>query len=892
MVVLLASLDINAQMYNVYVKYTSGEAVANVNIYSFVTEKMAKNSVANYKTKFAVEAKKNKCVGQAQTNDEGFCILEADRDGYLVIDDDLGLKEPLILCLSDWLKDGEIRIEYKKVVEEGVAVTGSDGVMETRMKQKVYVKVLPPPPPPPPIPASYGRSKMIGGYFNIDSEFARDDARFVVFPRVVFPQLDSVLYVKPAVVDGVAYGKDMDRRMGLVSENDKLASYRLDNGFNMRSHTDDMFEFVQYVDIDKGVNWYAEAEIWYEDFNGIYNRYVKRTQDGKEAEPMRFLDWDAAKRTLKVNAENYKKEGKLKKTNDSQSFRLEFEVNKESLNLTDSATLAERDKLLDMFRGYNSNREVEILGITVKGYSSPEGGYSRNRLLSYGRTNTIVNMIKEEFPRFSREIRPEFDENNNVVTWEAVANAMESGTDPVGHQYAAIIKNVVSQKTGFDAQQAELKKNSDLWAYVKDNVLPSVRRVEVSVEVLVSKILTLEEIVAGYQKGTLFQPGQKTMDYHYYELMRWLAANEKWDELMTISKMAYEDRSMIERGKSRQVLLGEQNPVGFDLNRDTVESYLKGRPGYSYLQIETNEETSVYSDTVALIEYRLNGRKISSKTAQKPGNYLFEIYVGETVCLYQQKIELSDSKPLALLLKLKSVPYDYPYPLAAYYYATCLLQRGEVNTEVLKHYLDDGTINKKKDGKIQFNDKAMIAAQILMHCQDGDFESANRLIVKYGLKETDDDVKPLIMFVKCLAGEFGNKDIQEFIKSTSPMNEAVIYAAMEQWQDALKVLVKLPQDDARVQYMIAICKYNSQNTSLIQLDQSPYNSGMISTIGEPMLRAFKLNNDNVKYFENDGYFNDAYRLLVLYFWKRMSEGVSMEQISDEYDALVSKSRAN
>lgn len=899
LVVLLASVDINAQMFNVQVKYSDGAAAPNVEIYSFVTEKLAKNSVANYKKSYKVEVgSPPKHTDHATTSAEGFCMLEADRDGYIVVDDPLALFEPLVLRLSACLVDGEIRITIKKTIKLGEAVKDEKGVMVTMLGDKPITKILPPPPPPPPIPESYGRSKPIGGPFEIDSDFARDDARYVAFPRVVFPDLDSVLYLKPVVVDGALYRKDMHRRMGFAQDNDKLDFCRLDNSFSMKAHSDDMFEYWQYVDVDKGVRYYADAQVWYEDFNGIYHRYVKKLQDGKEAKPMRFLDWDAAKRTVKIDATQYKKQGKLVKANDSQNFRLEFEEGKESLNLSDSATLAERDKLMEMFRGYNSNREIEVLGISVKGYSSPEGSYARNSVLSHGRANTIVNMLKREFPRFSREIRAEFDENNNVVTWETVASTMESGTDPVAHQYASIIKEVVAQKKGFDAQQAELRKNKELWDYVKKNVLSSVRRVEINVELLISKVLTLEEIVAGYQKGTLFQPGQKTMDYQYYELMRWLAANEKWDELMAISKMAYDDRSMIETGRQRHELYGEINPKDADLDPDTIDSYLNGHHGYCYLQINTTEATNVYAETTdnpnaeVKISYRLNGRTIKSKSAHKPGRYLFEIYVNDVICLYQQRIELTDSKPLVLRLDLKSVKADYPYPLAAYYYATCLLQRGEVDTEIMKQYLDDGRINKKINGKIQYNDKAMIVTQILMHCQDGDFEPANKLIVKYGLTDKDPELKPLIMFVKCLAGEFGEKEIQDYIKSTSPMNEAVILVALQKWADALKTLVKLPQDDPRVQYLTAICKYHNQKNNLKQLDQPPYQSGLISTIGEPMLKAFELDKENVKYLENDGYFNDAYRLLVFYFWKRINEGVDRDQIAKEYDALVSKNREN
>ena len=97
MVVLLASLDINAQMFNVYVKYSDGAVASNVEIYSFVTEKLAKNSVANYKNSYQVEVgspKKN--TGHATTGADGFCMLEADRDGYIVVE----IEGSVLVCLA------------------------------------------------------------------------------------------------------------------------------------------------------------------------------------------------------------------------------------------------------------------------------------------------------------------------------------------------------------------------------------------------------------------------------------------------------------------------------------------------------------------------------------------------------------------------------------------------------------------------------------------------------------------------------------------------------------------------------------------------------------------------------------------------------------------------
>ena len=58
----------------------------------------------------------------------------------------------------------------------------------------------------------------------------------------------------------------------------------------------------------------------------------------------------------------------------------------------------------------------------------------------------------------------------------------------------------------------------------------------------------------------------------------------------------------------------------------------------------------------------------------------------------------------------------------------------------------------------------------------------------------------------------------------------------------------------------------------------------------PMLNAFSLNEDNVRYLESDGYFNDAYRQMLFYFWERKKSGIPMEQIVREYDALIKQMR--
>ena len=65
-----------------------------------------------------------------------------------------------------------------------------------------------------------------------------------------------------------------------------------------------------------------------------------------------------------------------------------------------------------------------------------------------------------------------------------------------------------------------------------------------------------------------------------------------------------------------------------------------------------------------------------------------------------------------------------------------------------------------------------------------------------------------------------------------------------------------------------------------------------STWAVPMLNAIKLDEANLEYFKKDGYFNNAYRQMILYAWERMKAGVSLERISYEYSALVARMKKN
>lgn len=626
------------------------------------------------------------------------------------------------------------------------------------------------------------------------------------------------------VVDGIDYSREMARRMGFNPSTDILNDFKYDGGTYLNSHQSERIIYAQWAKIEKGTSYHVPGVLWYEDCNGVYHQDSIIFSDGKEQEPMRFLNWEEARKfaNLDVNLPAFQRSGKVQSVDQKNNYKLNFEQGAERLNFNDSTTLSQRNLMFEWLDNCHTNKNGKIKKITVRAFSSPEGSESRNRALSRGRTQFIEQLLKGRYRGV--EIEPVFDEFDNVVPWSTVADSLTTMEDTLARQYADVIRGIVEVHDGFDNQYKMIRANKELYDYLDKNILDKVRFVSVEASIIVQTVLTKEEVIENYHKDPNFVKDMLVMPYQCYYLLCYLAAEERWDELYDISKKVYEYHS----------------------NEHLVQrQYLKST-----------------SDT--------------SKT-------------------------------------LATVRAMVPYPLAGYFYALASMQRGEVNDEILKPYLDDGRVSQKgmnRHDKHAINVPAFIVAQILMYCQDESFDKADNLIRKYNLI-SNPDLKGLIMFVRCLDGQYSeSEEVRQYVMSTSDMNRAVILAAIGEFQEALKVLYngKVPQNDAKVEYMKAICHFRLQINSITRYEAVSmpvaalykYDDGFGDEEKKteddpssqpwaiPMLNAIKLDESNLEYLKNDGYFNRAYRQMIAFAWSRMKDGISIERISKEYAALVSK----
>ena len=793
--ILFILAEVQAQTFNVFIKDKAGNPIKGVMVYSFLKKSDAKAAFAQASAKDsygAFDKQKYKPVDEQKTGSDGLAVIQATLEGAVILDglDVTGnvIFDVKLFNVSDYVKD----ISNPTITLVYIGKEEEDKKQKDVEKEIIVLKEVP-------VTAMMHMDAAGGGLphfsknyiyitrdLDIFGEHARANARFVASPTIVFEEYkDSVVHMPPMVIDSLEHNQS------------KRVTYK------------------QLAKIEKGTKYHISCILRYEDNNGVYHRDSILFTDGKECEPMRFFNWvDACKfSALDTTLAAFKRRGTVSSVLVSKNVKLAFEMGRQHLNMNDSITREQHESLINYLNGYYSNKNAYIKSITVRAYSSPEGVESRNRELSRARANHIRQLLLDRFSNVS--IQAEFDDFDNVVPWEVVADSMTMTGDSVARKYAEQLKGIVAQHVGMDAQYRAIRSHAELYDYIDKNVLDKVRITSVEADIVEQTVLNKAQIVQKYYNEPDFL--DMILPYQCYELLCYFAAQDDWEEMYTVAKKIYELHSKEHRVKKQMLKPGTKN-------------------------------------------------------------------------------------------LLTQVDMMVPYPLAAYYYALACMRKGEVNTEILKPYLDDGRVSVKgldRHDKMAMNLPAFIVAQVLMYCQDGAFEEANALIMKYNLVN-DPEFRGLIMFVLCLGGHYeSNPEVHQYVMSSSSMNKAVIQVAMENYDDALSTLYyekDIPQDDAKVEYLKAICLFKNQSDSITRFDaeslpaSSLYVDGDDNTIPSawavPMLNAIKLDETNLEYLKKDGYFNNAYCQMIVYAWERMKAGVSLESISKEYAALVAGMKKN
>lgn len=575
-------------------------------------------------------------------------------------------------------------------------------------------------------PEGCGNTLHFNYPYHVDGSYTLSNGRVGIAPfATLLDTGDTVKVMRPAILDGKEFQLTMNRRMGYDVRHDFLNDYKVRKEGVAAGHLggqeSDSIEYMTprepatlwiretLYPIDENSAYPIYGYFWVEDYNGAIETKKVLLSEGYAQRPMRFLKFSLP--SVEIDTVRYRRVGQASRQQDTKSINVQFENGKSQLDFTDSLTRAGVAELKAMIHKYVDDPDAGISSVELKGYASPEGILSANNKLSEDRVRYFkTNILDPEFPSLQHKYgKISFE----VTPWEDVAKELERRGYADGASYVRSV--VEGSPNNMDAQWRTIRGNEGFSKFLRDSILPRLRKVDFSYQYYTYRVRDAKEILELYNKRKDYQDGSACKDYELYQLFRMFASDYK--RLEPLARAAY-------------------------------------------------------------------------------NNY---------------KDELEDSRP---------------WPLAAYYLGRCYLERGQVDTTMLKPYLETDTAvyagypeggyqrdddNGNKRG--WFNDPAIVALHIAMLCKAKDYRKAFRYSALLPNTEEYEGTRNLL---KCLDCRYREPDVRDAVAKTSLWNKIVVFAAQSDsvnyQQAALLELLSeenkdsIPQD-ASAKYQEAVLRW-------------------------------------------------------------------------------------
>lgn len=170
-----------------------------------------------------------------------------------------------------------------------------------------------------------------------------------------------------------------------------------------------------------------------------------------------------------------------------------FQVNRTNIDWSVANNRAELDSILYSIRQVEDNKDATVRTITLTGYASPEGRYSRNVELAQGRTEVVKQYVVDHSD-FKKSV---FRTNSVPEDWAGLKAWLEE--HPSFNNAAGIIAFIDSNYP-IETRNDRLKQLfPGEYPYLLSNVYPSLRHTDYVIEYDVKKYETLEELREAYR---------------------------------------------------------------------------------------------------------------------------------------------------------------------------------------------------------------------------------------------------------------------------------------------------------------------------------------------------------------------------------------------------------
>ena len=376
-------------------------------------------------------------------------------------------------------------------------------------------------------------------------EHFHHDSRVVVQPVLYNHTRDTVIYMRPKVLDRPEYNVTQDRLYGFdIEENDPLGEYvtvatEKDSVINVQ-------RFKQLPDSVKGKGFKAlfrqiknipkrlkARKIDLHTYTWVDSIYKENPNDDCDCElrcltedyykvlydtaavvavgvvrPLRWLEYDVG--IKEITDENKIPKPVQTPKADSAKVDLQFPNNGARFDLSNEVNKRIIDELEEKLRALLGNKNATRINITLSCTSSPEGGFAHNLSLSQERMRFATNVL---YGRLGADRdRVSFDQGASVATWTDVAALLKKDSL---FDKASAVEEIAAKFKNRDDQWRAMRSLPFYGDLLTNKYLPQLRRVDYIISYTEFRNPSLQETRADYEK---YGPGPNINEYMYWQL--------------------------------------------------------------------------------------------------------------------------------------------------------------------------------------------------------------------------------------------------------------------------------------------------------------------------------------------------------------------------------------
>ena len=196
----------------------------------------------------------------------------------------------------------------------------------------------------------------------------------------------------------------------------------------------------------------------------------------------------------------------LVKRQGDTDYSIRYQINLASLSAALDGNSRELDGLNAFVDNLMRDTLMNVKSVEITGYSSPDGPRAFNETLARNRARDFKSYVDKKYG-FSKK----YDVTLNSVAedWEMCRTLVAQSSVPDKQAVLGILDGRQSP----DQKELALKKMTAAWDYMKENILPPLRRVELTIDYKVNSIVEQRMLISKPKPQPAPQPAQPAEPY-------------------------------------------------------------------------------------------------------------------------------------------------------------------------------------------------------------------------------------------------------------------------------------------------------------------------------------------------------------------------------------------